>query len=106
VINPWFMTAFFGTAALCVALVVAAWRQWDDPHSLLWVAGALFYLLGTIGVTMVCNVPRNDALAAVSPTSGDGEAVWRSYLSRWTMWNHVRTFAALVAAAVFTLALR
>jgi uncharacterized membrane protein len=41
-------------------------------------------------------VPRNDALAAVAP--------WSRYLDEWTMWNHVRTVAALAAAAALTMA--
>jgi hypothetical protein len=31
---------------------------------------------------------------------------WPAYLSEWTAFNDVRTVAALVAAALFTLALR
>lgn len=29
VINPWFMTPFFGTAAACVILVVLSLLSWD-----------------------------------------------------------------------------
>ena len=47
--------------------------------------------VGVIGVTMVFNVPMNDALAAVDPSSGEGAAVL-GQLSRRTgrAWNHVR----------------
>ncbi len=31
--------------------------------------------------------------------------VWEHYLDRWTMWNHVRTAAAMVAALLYTLGL-
>jgi uncharacterized membrane protein len=56
-------------------------------------------------VTIVCNVPRNDALAAVDAESADGEARWARYVPGWTAWNTVRTMAALAAAIALTIAL-
>jgi len=99
ILNPLFFLVFFGTALLCLALLVS---QLDSP---LIVAGSLFYLIGSIGITMVCNVPLNDRLAKVSPSSDDMEAQWRAYRGPWTRWNHVRTVACLLAAAAFTVAI-
>ena len=59
----------------------------------------------TILVTIACNVPLNDALAAVDTSGADAGHVWTTYLRSWTAWNHVRTIAALVAAGSFTIAL-
>ena len=61
--------------------------------------------MGTVGVTIAGNVPLNDALAAVSPGSAEGATLWAKYLTDWTLWNHVRTLAAFVASALFTLSL-
>ena len=69
------------------------------------VGGALFYLVGTILVPIFGNVPLNDQLAAVSVTDPGTPEVWEHYLGRWTMWNHVRTAAAMVAALLYTLGL-
>ena len=69
------------------------------------VAGAGLYVIGTVLVTMVFNVPLNNALAAVDPASGEGAAVWADYLRTWTNWNHVRTLAALAASGAFISAL-
>jgi len=55
-------------------------------------------------VTIVCNVPLNDSLAAVDLTSTNAGQVWANYVTTWTAWNHVRTIAALAAAAAFTAA--
>lgn len=106
VLNPWFLGVFLGTGVVCLLLAATALLGWSRPGSGLVLLGALLYLIGTIGVTMVCNVPRNDALAAVSPDSIEGAQVWTRYLSEWTTWNHVRTAAAALAAAAFSLALR
>jgi len=105
VINPWFMTALFGTAVACVVLVVLSLVEWEEPESIYLLAGSALYLLGTILVTIVFNVPRNDALAAADPESDGSADLWRRYLREWTIWNHVRTVAALAAAALFTVAL-
>ena len=69
------------------------------------LVGGMFYLVGTILVTIVFNVPRNNALAAVDPASAEGARLWARYLTSWTAWNHVRTAAALAAAASLTLAI-
>ena len=105
VINPWFLTAFFGTAIVCLVLALAAVLGSARSGTGLLLAGSLLYLVGTILVTMVCNVPRNNALAAVEQESAEGAQLWANYLQSWTFWNHVRTLAALVAASLFALAL-
>ena len=99
VINPLFLGVFLGTAVGCAALLVSSVLAWFRPGSVWVLAGSLLYLVGTILVTMRCNVPRNNALAAVNPASAEGARLWAGYLTGWTAWNHVRTIAALAAAA-------
>lgn len=106
VINPWFMTAFLGTGVVSMALVVASILTWGQPAAVFELSGSLSYLLGTFLVTIVFNVPRNNALAAADPASDDGARLWAEYLGSWTAWNHVRTAAALVAMVLLILALR
>jgi uncharacterized membrane protein len=106
VINPWFMTPFVGTAALCLVLAVASFVRWHDRGAAYLLAGAILYVAGTFVVTMVFNVPRNDALAKVTPSSTEAATLWITYLSTWTAWNHVRTIAALGAMVSFTIAFR
>lgn len=105
VINPVFLGVFLGTAVLCVAVLISAFLLRPAPGALYAVAGSGLYLVGTFLVTMAFNVPRNDALAAVEPASTEGAGVWNDYLVTWTRWNHVRTLAALAAAALLTVAL-
>lgn len=104
VMNRMFLAAFVGTAAACALLAVASLTL-QPPGATCLVAGSALYLVGTFLVTIACNVPRNDALAAVAPDSAAGAILWSTYLTGWTAWNHVRTAAALVAAALLTLAL-
>jgi uncharacterized membrane protein len=105
VINPSFMGAFFGTAVLSLIAGGLALTGWSLPSAPFFLGGALFYLVGTILVTLVGNVPLNDQLAALSVTDAAAREVWEHYLGRWTMWNHVRTAAAMVAALLYTMGL-
>ncbi len=106
VINAWFGAAFFGTAVACLLLVIAALFRWHEPGAAWLLAGGVLYLVGTFAVTIVFNVPLNDALAAVQPASTEGAGVWARYVPGWTGWNHVRTAASLAASASFIIALR
>ncbi|AZO60770.1 MAG: DUF1772 domain-containing protein [Mesorhizobium sp.] len=105
VITPAFMTALFGTGLICLVLIAAAIAGWSQSGSYWLLAGAVIYLVGNPIVTMIFNVPLNDALAAVDPASSNGAAVWANHLRQWVMWNHVRTITAIVAMACFILAL-
>jgi uncharacterized membrane protein len=105
VINPSFMAVFLGTAAACLFIAVSSVFRWHQPDATYLLLGSLLYLIGTLGVTIVFNVPLNEALARVEPGSADGASLWASYLANWTVWNHVRTAAALAAAASLTIAL-
>lgn len=94
VINPWFMGVFMGTLLLSVACVVVALMI----GSAALLAAGLLYAVGTFGVTMAFNVPRNNRLARLDATSSEAAAHWPAYVREWTLWNHVRTGAALASA--------
>jgi uncharacterized membrane protein len=105
VLNRWFFAGFFGTALCCVLLTVLSFFRWEKPDAIYLLSGSLLYLVGTILVTIAFNVPLNDSLAAVDPTSDHAGHHWTTYVKSWTAWNHVRTITALAAAALFTAAL-
>ncbi|PSH66293.1 MULTISPECIES: DUF1772 domain-containing protein [Phyllobacterium] len=104
ILNATFGLAFFGTALLCLGLGVVSILRWAEPGSAWLLIGSLIFLAGTIGVTMVFNVPLNDALAAVAPSSPEGVTLWTRYLAEWLPWNHVRTLANIAALVAFILA--
>jgi len=105
VLNPGFLTAFMGTGVVCLALAVGSYFWWDQAGAKFALAASLLYLVGCFGVTMACNVPLNDALAAVTPGTPEAANLWARYLSDWTAWNHVRTVAPLLSAILFIAAL-
>jgi uncharacterized membrane protein len=72
VINPLFMTALFGTAVICLFLVILSLLEFHDPTSIYLLVASLLYIFGTVGVTIAFNVPLNDTLAKVTPNSTEG----------------------------------
>jgi uncharacterized membrane protein len=104
-VTPAFMTALFGTAVVCGALVVSALFAWNEHFAPYLLVGSALYLVGTILLTIAYHVPRNEALARVEPHGAHAERHWTRYLSGWTVWNHVRTASSLAAAATLTIAL-
>jgi uncharacterized membrane protein len=105
ILNPWFFAAFFGTAAACVFLWIFSLLTWPEAPAIYLLVGSLAYLVGSILVTIVFNVPLNNALEAVDPESAAGARLWADYLSRWTSWNHARAAASAAAATSFIIAL-
>ena len=99
VLNPMFLGTFVGTAVLQALVAVLALFGWGSRPSTLLLIGAGLYIVGCFGVTIACNVPRNDRLMALTAEAPAAHDYWRTYLREWTVWNHVRTAAALAAAA-------
>jgi len=100
-----FMPVFLATTLASAALAAIAMLRWNQPGSLLLLASGVLYVLGMFMVTVACNVPLNDALAAVDPSAAAAAEVWARYLKDWTFWNHVRTVASTAACALSIAAL-
>jgi uncharacterized membrane protein len=98
VIHPLFLGVFLGAAPL---LAVTAYLARHDPQSYAWLLAAfLVYLVGSVIVTMACNVPRNNRLASLDANSPAAAAYWPVYVREWLVWNHVRCIASVVAAVL------
>jgi uncharacterized membrane protein len=105
ILNPPFLFIFLATPAVCALLILAVLWRWSDPGAAWLLAGAALYIAGGFLVTMVVNVPMNNAIDAVQPASAEGAALWARYLVNWTAWNHVRTVTSLVAMALLVVGL-
>ena len=105
VLRSLFMAIFLGTAAVCVLASIYSLFRLQEPGVAYLLVGSVLYLVGSFLVTIVFNVPRNEALAKLAPTDPDSANFWPGYVVSWTSWNHVRTVAALAAAASFSIAL-
>jgi uncharacterized membrane protein len=104
ILNPLFGLVFFGTVMASLLLGGYAVVIRDQPGAWYLGAGAACYVIGGFLVTMAFNVPRNNALAALDPSSAGAASAWSRYVSEWTNWNHVRTIGCLASSAAFMMA--
>ncbi len=104
--NAVFALGFFGALILCIAVALHALIRRDAPACWFALTAALIYLVGAFGVTSLFNVPLNGVIAPLDPALPENAGVMVSYISEWTLWNHVRTLASLTAFVLFLLSLR
>jgi uncharacterized membrane protein len=105
IVKSMFMPLFLLTTLAGAALVVLAILRWGEPGAFAMLLGGIVYVVGMFLVTMIFNVPLNNALAAVDPASAEAAATWARYLKEWTPWNHVRTVACTAATVLFIAAI-
>lgn len=100
ILNPVFFIGFLGTAVL---LPLSTWVHYGQPVSArfwLLLSATIVYLTGVIGVTMLGNVPLNEALDTfnLQTASPDEIAAQRvAFEMPWNQWNSVRTVASILS---------
>ncbi|HTF52854.1 MAG TPA: anthrone oxygenase family protein [Pseudonocardia sp.] len=102
IINPWFFFSFFG-APLLAALAALLHLGGSGRHVLPWIVLGFVFALGTVIITMVFNVPLNNALDAAGRNPdqiADLSAVREQFEADWVRWNIIRTLTS-TAALVF-----
>jgi uncharacterized membrane protein len=105
IVQSLFMPIFLATTAASAALAVIAALRWGEPGAMAMAAGGVLYVLGMFVVTVIFNVPLNNALAAADPASHEAASLWARFLTDWTLWNHVRTVSSTAACALFIVAI-
>jgi uncharacterized membrane protein len=105
ILNPIFLGVFLGTGVICAALSIIGVVRWHLPGSAWLIAGGMIYIVGSIGVTVIFNVPMNNELMVADPTQPEGHKLWSEYLTNWTFWNHIRTILSLLASGSLIMAM-
>lgn len=97
--NAVFLPAFFLTPVLLALAALLMGRSGRRTSAGLLTAAGVLYLIGGLVLTLLVNVPMNEALAAVRVPASEAEAqmVWAGYSGRWQVWNTVRTVVSGVA---------
>lgn len=106
VVTPPYMLLLYGTAVLCVVLVVRAAMTWRGASAPWVLAAAIGYLLAAVVVTGAVHIPLTEALDSLDPSRAGAPARWDDLFTRWHWWNHVRTLTSIAAAVAFAVALR
>lgn len=105
ILRSLFMPLFWGTTLASLVLAAVGLMHRDQPGAVAMAVGGMVYVLGMFVCTVAIEVPQNNRLQAEDPQSTSALPVWQRYLSKWTAWNHVRTLACLLSAALFVWAL-
>ena len=105
IVRTLFLPIFFGSSLASAALVIFAIASPDLAGAEFALWGGAIYFLGMFLVTIVGNVPLNNRLEATDASGTDGSRMWQEYLSKWTMWNHVRTIACTASMVLLILAI-
>lgn len=94
--NAVFFPAFFLTPAFLAATALIAATSGRRASALWFGAAGATYVVGAFLVTVVFNVPMNEALAlaAIPEETGAAARIWRDYSQPWQFWNVVRTIAS------------
>jgi uncharacterized membrane protein len=105
ILNPLFYLVFMGTALISLVLPLSLFFREQQANEIYLIAGSICYLVGVMLVTIVFNVPMNNALEAVEADSEEASKLWKYYLTNWTNWNHVRSVTSFLGTMFFILAL-
>jgi uncharacterized membrane protein len=107
IINPWFMSCFFGALGL-TGLSAVLLLSSGGRGALPWVAVALALYLLVVVMTLAVNVPRNDAIKA----AGDPDLITDLARVRedfaegtWSAWNRIRVVMSTGAFGCLLVAL-
>lgn len=107
ILNPLFFMSFMGTLIL---LPVSTWLQYSNPvpaRFYLMLAATIIYVLGTFGVTVMGNVPLNDALAGFNLESASPDLIHQQrelFEKPWNRLHSIRTIANAIALLLVLLA--
>lgn len=106
ILNPLFFLSFLGSMA---ALAFSAFLTYKAGalHVFPFVIGSLLiYVLGVFGITLACNVPLNDMLAAFQLDTASADEIREMRIAfelPWNKWHAIRTLAAIASFVCLTI---
>jgi len=104
--RSFFIALFLGNAAAAAILIGIGMYDMNAAGAWPMIAGGAAYLLGAFLVTIVFNVPRNKALAAMAPDEPiAAKALWNDYREEWTRWNSIRAGACIISTVLLAASL-
>ena len=98
-LQPGFMLIFWASAAASAAALALNWVPGGARSG--WTTAAAGLALAGFAITVVLNVPRNNALAGLDPLSAADLRTAGDLLGQWVVANHARTAASALALVAF-----
>lgn len=100
ILNPLFFLSFMGTLFL---LPASCYLNYGRPAFMVLLLAMLVYLIGVFGVTILGNVPLNDALAKFNVTGASVSEIANQrtrFEEPWNKLHTIRTIAAVVSVVL------
>ncbi|MEZ5018284.1 MAG: DUF1772 domain-containing protein [Flavipsychrobacter sp.] len=101
--NPAFALIFFGSFLLLLAATYTQYQEGSKSAFIIITAAMVCYLVGTIGITMLGNVPMNEALDKIDLNNMTQNALHQTrttYEHKWNQLHLARTVFSVVAFAL------
>ena len=99
-----FLATFLALVPATIAFAIYAFFALDGLPQQLSIAATFIYVPLVFFVTVGGNVPMNERLDKMKPTSPEAAEYWKTYGRVWTRWNTVRTIGSIATAACYLLA--
>ena len=99
-----FLATFLALVPLTAGFAIYGFSVLTGPARVLIIVASVVYIVSVFLVTMLGNVPMNNALDALAYDSDAARDYWQRYTTQWTRWNHVRTLGAAATSALYLLA--
>ena len=104
IVNSAFLPLFFLSTIASVVLCGLALFDLGRAGAFWLLSGSTIYVLGMFVVTIAGNVPLNNRLEATVAAEPEGADMWRIYLRKWKVWNHVRTACCTISMGLLVTA--
>jgi uncharacterized membrane protein len=109
ILNPWFFLSFMGSL---VVTPLSTWLYYEtngtDASFYLLLTASMLYVLGVFGVTVVGNVPLNNALEKLDIEGGAHQEMSTKRIDfeiPWNRFHFIRTLANSMALALLVFAI-
>lgn len=104
ILNPAFFIIFFGSL---FALLSATWFTFNLSSKGFWILlmATLTYLIGTLGITGLGNVPLNDKLEVLDITKLSTKEIADFRMYYESRWNKLHTYRMLFSVLLFIVTL-
>ena len=96
ILNPVFKLIFLASG---IGALVLSGVLWSMSLQASLACGVFF--VGTTLVTVLFNIPLNNALKTAVESQQAIVPMWERYLREWVRWNHVRTLSAILSCLLW-----
>ncbi|MEO9806023.1 MAG: DUF1772 domain-containing protein [Reichenbachiella sp.] len=105
ILNPGFYLIFFGSLLLLASSTIQQYQISVNLSFWLLLSAALSYLIGTVGVTMLGNVPLNEMLDKIDLTTLEPNQLYDIRIRFEPRWNQLHMFRTVFSVLAFSASL-